>query len=145
MLLDTNILLRLLIVDDPNHKLVFDAIDKLEKQGDEIFCTAQSLRELWHVCTRSLSANGLSRSPGETATLIDDIRRRYRVLYENADTSDDWLRIVRSENIVGAACHDANHLAIAIANRIDRILTFDVRHFNRFGAMGIDILAPKDL
>ncbi|MFI5386131.1 MAG: type II toxin-antitoxin system VapC family toxin [Fimbriimonadales bacterium] len=144
-ILDTNVLLRLVLVDEPDHPVVLNAVTKLESEGHELCCTTQSLREFWHVGTRSSEANGLGRSPEDILALISEICGRCRVLSEDAATFDEWLTLVSSASVRGAACHDANHIAIAKAHRVDRVMTFDLGHFNRFTASGIVAVSPRDI
>jgi predicted nucleic acid-binding protein len=143
-LLDTNVVLRLMLVDEPDHPLVRDAIFKLEGAGHEFACTTQTLREIWHIGTRTPEANGLGRTPIEIQILIAAIRSRFRILAEDANTLDLWLAIVSKDSIKGAACHDANHAAVAKSHGVDRVLTFDTSHFNRFKSSGIQAIRPQD-
>ena len=144
-LLDTNVLLRLVLVDEPEHKSVLRAVEKLRAGGNELCCTTQALRELWHVGTRSPEANGIGLSPNEILGLIAEVRRQCLLLPESAETFEDWLGLVSVGSIRGAACHDANHIAIAKSNQVDYILTFDLAHFRRFGTDGIKPLRPQDV
>ncbi len=144
-LLDTNVLLRLVVVEDPEHQKVLEAVTRLTSEGHEIACTAQSLREIWHVGTRAVSANGIGRTPAEIKKLIEEILRRCVLLTEDETTFGRWLGLVSADGIRGAACHDANHAAVAMANGVDCVVTFDISHFKRFKSSGVKAVRPEDV
>lgn len=51
-LLDTNILLRTLITEDPNYEITQKAIASLRREKERLFIAPQNLIELWNVVTR---------------------------------------------------------------------------------------------
>jgi predicted nucleic acid-binding protein len=52
-LLDTNILLRLINLNDSMHSEAVTAIDTLNLRRTRVVIAPQNLIELWNVCTRS--------------------------------------------------------------------------------------------
>jgi len=144
-LLDTNVLLRLLLPNEPLNEVLTATVERLREAGAEICCTGRGLRELWHVCTRQASSNGLELTPAEAGALIEKVSRQCTILYESAASFAEWRRIVEADGIRGAACHDANQAAVARVNSVDRILTLDGSHFRRFKSAGLTVLEPKDI
>ena len=74
ILMDTNILLRLVDPNDPEYALVREAVRALAGRGESLCFAAQNLVEFWNVCTRPASKNGLGLTPAQTderATLIE--------------------------------------------------------------------------
>ncbi|MFM2313951.1 MAG: hypothetical protein RLZZ04_3227, partial [Cyanobacteriota bacterium] len=57
-LLDTNILLRTLVTNDPNYQITQEAIASLRKSREKLFIAPQNLIELWNVATRPADKNG---------------------------------------------------------------------------------------
>ena len=57
VLLDTNILLRLLNPADPEYGIVRSAVDALVARGDQLCFVWQNLVEFWNVCTRPADKN----------------------------------------------------------------------------------------
>ncbi len=143
--LDTNILLRLVLIDEPQHALVVRVAEQLEAEGHELCATAPSMRELRHVCTRSVAANGIGLSPQQTLQLVTAIRDRCSILTGSVKSFEDWVDLVSTNSITGAVCHDANHVAVAKANGVDCLLTFDTAHFKRFVSSGIPPVRPQDI
>jgi predicted nucleic acid-binding protein len=133
------------LVDEPDHASVLSAVVKLESNGEELCCTAQSLREFWHVGTRSVESNGIGLLPADVASLIAEIRLRLTTLSENDQTFEQWLKLVTKCSIRGAACHDANHVAVALAHGVDTVLTFDIAHFRNTGVAELTYLRPQDV
>ena len=64
-LLDTNILLRTLITDDPQYQTVQTAIAILRRSKEQLFIAPQNLVERWNVATRPRDKNGLGLSSRE--------------------------------------------------------------------------------
>jgi hypothetical protein len=62
VLLDTNILGRIVEVGHPQHRVASDATDALRRNGDAPCLLPQVLYELWVVATRPTAVNGLGFS-----------------------------------------------------------------------------------
>ena len=62
-LLDTNVLLRLLAPNDPQHGLAVSAIQAALEQGVELFVAPQVIMECWVVLTRPVDVNGMGWDP----------------------------------------------------------------------------------
>jgi hypothetical protein len=54
-LVDTNVLLRIPKLSDPNHLAVDNALAKLATQGTTLYYTHQNIAEFWNTITRPLS------------------------------------------------------------------------------------------
>lgn len=61
-LLDTNIWLRSVQREAPQHPLAVEALATLLAQGNDLFITAQNVIEFWSVASRPTGANGLGWS-----------------------------------------------------------------------------------
>ncbi|MEC4814319.1 MAG: PIN domain-containing protein [Scytonema sp. PMC 1069.18] len=71
---DTNILLRFIAPEDPNHLLVRNIIYSLLNRSEEICYTSQNLAEFWNVCTRpSTARSGFGLSIEETAMCVHGV------------------------------------------------------------------------
>ena len=65
-LIDTNVLARLIVVNDPRSQAARAAIDQLQQNGVGLVVTPQNLIEFWAVATRPVEANGLGLSVEKT-------------------------------------------------------------------------------
>ncbi|MEZ0325659.1 MAG: type II toxin-antitoxin system VapC family toxin [Fimbriimonas sp.] len=144
-LLDTNVLIRLSAASEPEHELTTNTIGRLMEQRHELFVTDQALREFWHVCTRSRDSNGKAMSAEQTAQLLDAIEATSTVVYGTSESFARWRAIISEAGVTGALCHDANHVAIALANGIDNIITFDVADFRKLNVSGLTIVHPAEI
>lgn len=74
-LLDTNILLRLIELNHPQHKQASEALKKLKNQNAEFYILLQNISEFWNVCTRLKVKNGLGLSIAETDLHLKRFKR----------------------------------------------------------------------
>ncbi len=73
-LLDTNVWLRTVQRESPQHSLAVEALATLLMQGDEVCITAQNVIEFWSVATRPVAANGLGWSVEVARQEIDRLQ-----------------------------------------------------------------------
>jgi len=144
-LLDTNVLLRFVLTDEPEHLVVKRPVNSLLLKGHSVHFSPQSVRELWHVCTRSPAANGIGLSPPEVSGLVGELRVTLDFLDDTPGTFDVWLDLVTTSSITGAKTHDAKHAALAKRNGIDFVVTFDTSNFNRVQVEGVQVVSPGEL
>ncbi|MDF5721268.1 MAG: hypothetical protein PUP91_12465 [Rhizonema sp. PD37] len=74
---DTNILLRFIAPEDPNHILVRNIIYTLLNRAEEICYTSQNLAEFWNVCTRPSTARSRFGLSIEETDIRAQIIERY--------------------------------------------------------------------
>ncbi len=80
ILVDTSIVLRLAQPDHPHRQAAWDAIVMLRVRDGEQFAIApQNLYEMYVVCTRPPSANGLGMTPEEGRSEIVSARAMFQV------------------------------------------------------------------
>jgi predicted nucleic acid-binding protein len=133
-LLDTNILLRLVLPDDPMLPEAQNAISTLLARGDTLHVTAQNFVEFWAVATRPSGppANGLGLSIPETSAELARIKRLFQFLADSDQVFPEWERLVSAYRCSGKVAHDARLVAVMIVNGIGHLLTFNDAHFTRF-------------
>ena len=108
ILVDTNILLRLAQLGDPHHQPARDAIDLLTaRDGESIAIAPQNLYEMYVVCSRPTSANGLGMTSQQSRSEITKARSLFRLLPETAQVYTMWERLVGQYAIHGKRGHDA--------------------------------------
>ncbi len=146
-LLDTNVLVRLSNVLDPDFTTAVDAVATLYQRQDTLFTVSQNITEFWAVATRPHSANGLSLSIPEAEQQVQMYEINFPTLPDLQNVHHIWRNIARSLGIIGKQVHDARLAAAAIAHGLDAILTFNVAHFTRFTGMfpNFQIIHPADV
>jgi predicted nucleic acid-binding protein len=143
VLLDTNILLRLLEPKDPEYALVRQAIRTLTARGESLCFASQNLVEFWNVCTRPASKNGLGLTPRETDERARLLESRFRLLPDNTRVHTEWRRLVLVQSVTGVQVHDARLVAAMVAHGVPRLLTLNDRDFTRYAA--IATVHPREL
>jgi predicted nucleic acid-binding protein len=144
ILVDTNVPLRLAQPGHPHQQPALDAIKLLTLREREYFVIApQSLYELYVVCTRPASANGLGMTPQRAHAEITSARTLFHVLPETTQVYPVWESLVAKYAVQGKQAHDARLVAIMIAHRVRRLLTFNDVDFKQFTEIGA--LSPFDV
>ena len=140
VLLDTNILSRIVEPGHVQHRAVLDATDTLGKQKHDLVLVPQILYEFWAVCTRPLNANGLGKTVAEAEKELGSFQSLFTVLDESPLTLATWEKLIVAHHIVGKNAHDAHLVAAMTAHGITHLLTFNDQDFRRYA--GINVLTP---
>ncbi len=130
---DTNILLRFVAPNDPNHVLVRDVIYSLLTGSLEVCYTSQNLAEFWNVCTRPITArSGFGLSVEETDLRAKVIESYLTFLPDSEAVHLEWRRLVVTYSVMGVKVHDARLVAAMLVHGVTDILTFNTDDFKRF-------------
>ena len=143
LLADTNILLRLLHRNDPEHLTVRHALRTLRGRGEQICFAPQNLVEFWRVCTRPTAANGFGLTTEETDHRARIIERLFLVLPDGPAVHAEWRRIVVAHAVLGAQVHDARIVALMRVHGLTSLLTLDVADFARYP--GVSAIHPRNV
>lgn len=143
ILVDTGVLLRLTIRNDPAHLDVRRSIHRFKSRGDNLITLTQNAAEFWNVCTRPVTARGgydlRLQAVEEKLRLVE---RLIEIRSDPPGIFDEWKRLVLLHSVRGAQVHDARLVAAMNLSRISHILTFNGGDFKRFP--GIIVIAPAD-
>ena len=142
--LDTNILLRTLVTDDPNYQITMSAIASLKRGKEQLFIAPQNLIELWNVATRPADKNGLGLSPDEAQVEVARLKELFVLLPDREQVYPEWERLVKTYEVKGAKVHDTRLVAFMLVHRLSHILTFNVKDFRRFSPE-ITPVSPKEV
>src|SRR5437016_2451117 len=132
MLVDTSVLGRLANTDDPSHAVAALAVLELRRQGESLLTAAQNLIEFRNFATRPLAGNGLGLSASEAEAKSDEFESLFAVVADTSDVFPAWKAIASASGAIGKQVHDVRLIAICKVNAIQRVLTFNVGHFQRF-------------
>jgi predicted nucleic acid-binding protein len=142
VLLDTNILLRLLQPHHPHSPLAEGALNTLRNRNEVLNLTAQSLVEFWATVTRPVDENGLGFTTEQAAAEVDTLKRLF-VLLPELPLLPEWRRLVAAYRVSGKNTHDARLVAAMIVHGVSHILTFNTKDFTRYAE--IVVVDPKTL
>ncbi|MGA2848480.1 MAG: type II toxin-antitoxin system VapC family toxin [Terracidiphilus sp.] len=141
VLLDTNVLLRLVQPHHPSAPLALRALQTLRTSNEMLHITQQNIVEFWAVATRPIAANGLGFSPEQAAAEIDALRRLFLLLPE-LPLQEAWEQLVVDHRVSGKNAHDARMVAAMVVHGIENILTFNVQDFVRYAEIRVlDVMA----
>lgn len=144
-LLDTNVLLRYVQPNDPDHPVAVTALDRLFDRGEEVYLVAQNLIEFWNVATRPGAHNGLGLSVAQAEIQLQALEGIFAVRPEAPGLYAQWRRLVVTYGITGVQVHDTRLIAAMQLQGISHLLTFNSRHFARFAPEGLVVIHPLDV
>src|ERR1035438_10258941 len=108
ILIDTNILLRLLQPHHTHGSLVERALGTLRTGNESLNATPQNLMEFWAVSTRPASENGLGMTVENAAAELASLKRLFTLLPETASVYPEWERLLSRHQVSGKNTHDAH-------------------------------------
>jgi len=137
---DTNIILRAYHDVFPQHKGVKATFDRLLADGSDLWISRQVIREYLvqvthaHTFTTPLTSE-------QAVQHVSNVLQTCQVVDENRSTTDALLMLLREYSVSGKQVHDANIVAVMLANGIDTLLTLNTADFRRYEDR-ITLLAP---
>lgn len=140
-LLDTNILIRWVQPSDSDFGLVETVTRRLQQADAELCYTSQILGEFWNVLTRPLNRNGYGFSVAVADDKATGLESQLRLLPDSPLVHAEWRQLLKSCEVVGAKVHDTRIAASMLVHGVRKILTFNVRDFERF--RGIEAVYPS--
>lgn len=129
---DSNILLRWAQPSDPSFATVVAAVERLEQSKAIPSYVSQNLGEFWNALTRPANKNGYGRLPEEADALARVIETKFRLLPDSLAVHLEWRRLLTDYRISGVQVHDARLVAAMHVHGVKRILTFNIRDFERY-------------
>lgn len=141
-LVDTGVLLRFLLRNDPAYAAVRQAVRLLKTRREHLVTTSQNIAEFWNVCTRPATARGgLGMSVEATERRVRLLERHFYVLPDSSTVYPHWKTLVLTHSVSGAQVHDARLVAAMIVHGVSHVLTLNIRDFARYP--NITAVAPE--
>ncbi len=141
VLFDTSVLVPAVVDQLANHEAAFHALLTCTDGAQEGYCSTHALAE----CFATLTALPLPRRilPVEAARLVEEsILQRLTAVPLGMDDYADALRRVSLYGLASGAVYDALHVCCAERIASQRILTYNLRDFERLRPAGIVVTAP---
>lgn len=132
ILLDSNVLLRLIEPGHLHYQSSVDAICLLRQRGFKLTIVPQVVYEFWSVATRPLANNGLGMSPVDAHSELLMIKSLFSMLQDERGIYSVWDQLVVSFAVKGKQTHDARLAAAAQRHLITHLLTFNTSDFSRY-------------
>jgi predicted nucleic acid-binding protein len=137
--LDTNILVYVLQSESVFHSQARERLTELTGIGNTFVVSNQVIREVMTTLThpRTISPN---LSQNEIVSALKGFRDHYLILHESQQSFELLLALVERYQLRGKIVHDANIVAVMLANGVSKILTNNGADFERFGDNGIEVI-----
>ncbi len=142
ILIDTNILVRVMQLNSPQRDIASRAIGTLRGEQHELHTVPQVLYEYWAVATRSAEHNGLGFSVEQVSQHLLDWQELCPALRDEIDVVTPWTTLVSKHRVLGKQAHDAHLVAAMLQNELSHLLTFNGVDFTRYP---IEVLDPHSL
>ena len=140
-LVDSNVLIARIAPERVEHQTAIDSVSRLLASTEELFVTPQNIAEFWRVATTPRRRpGGLGLTAVEAGLRRENIKRDFTLLRDQPALYDVWERLVDQYQVIGLAVFDARLVAAMQIHRLDRILTFNITDFARYG---VSVLDPK--
>jgi predicted nucleic acid-binding protein len=132
ILVDTNVILRLVQPGHSMHDQAMAAVAEIRSREEVLSVVPQVLYEFWVVATRPLAPNGLGMTVAQANADIAKIVQRFRLIRDERAIFEPWRRLVTQYEVLGKNAHDARLVAAMQRHGIARILSFNADDFRRF-------------
>ncbi len=133
-LIDTPVLVRLVNTSDVLHVIAFDAVSALHASGEVLCIVPQNLIEFRSIATRPVLSNGLGYAIEQAEEKADELEALFQLIDDQPSIYPAWKALVHIARTTGKQVHDARLAASCQSYGIERLLTFNQRHF---------IMAPR--
>jgi predicted nucleic acid-binding protein len=135
ILVDTNVLLRIIQIGHPHQEPALEAVALLHAQDrEQLAICPQTLYEMYAVCTRAADAPqpGLGLTPAGAVAQLETAERQFAMVPEPSTIVSRWKELVVRFAVTGKSTHDARLVALMVEQRIPKLLTFNDAHFARY-------------
>jgi predicted nucleic acid-binding protein len=143
IVLDTNILLRVVKSTDPQHGTATSAVEHLQSNREMLCIVPQNLYEFWATATRPQAANGLGLPVDVADSLVSGLIASFRLLDDRASLYSEWRSLVMTYQCLGRSSFDARLVAALRSYGLTRLMRFNLDDFARFP--GLTLLDPKEV
>jgi len=132
ILIDTNVLVRLDHLGNPQRETARKALERLVDDAHDLRTVPQVLYEYWVATTRPVDANGLGFSIEEADRLLTDFKELFPPLRDERGILERWQELVIRYAVQGKVAHDARIVAAMLRHGLTHLLTFNDSDFARF-------------
>jgi len=127
--LDTSVLIPVFLEDHQHHQASFALFLTADKA--RACCAAHTLAEVYSTFTRLPGRNRLSAE--QALLFVRTIRERLTIVHLDADEYYASIEEAAGQGIVGGSIYDALLARCALKAKVERIYTWNLAHFERFG------------
>ena len=137
VLVDTNLVLRLVEPAHVHHAIAATAMESLETLGHQAVVVPQVVYEFSAVATRPSEVNGLGLSPAETQATLRRLLSMFDLLRDERRIYEHWHQLVATHEVKGKQVHDTRLVAAMLRHGISHLLTFNASDFVRYSEITV--------
>lgn len=144
-LVDTNILLRNFIPQDPNneesvkqHEEAKKAVEKLREQNEKLYYSSDTLKEVKEVAQKTTDKNGFGLSKEQTEEIVEKIKDTFQKLPDDKEKIEQLAKELKSELIEKGTPlteteeRDLPHASIMKEYEVENLLTSNAGDFKKY-------------
>lgn len=138
--LDTSVLVPVFLADHPHHAASIALFSTCEPETAS--CAAHSLAEVYSTLTRLPAPH--RASPEQAIKCVEKIATRLRLVGLDGSATLAAIQNAASQNIAGGTIYDSLIATCALQSAADRIYSWNMRHFERFGPnVALELAIPS--
>jgi toxin FitB len=138
---DTSVVVAALLAWHEHHEAAFGCLEQILSSEGAVLLPLPVLVESYSVLTRLPAPNRLSPSDAH-ALLSNALRARSRLVGLEPENAWSFLASLADNQVAGGVTYDAQIASCARNANADRLVTLNLRHFQRFGSDMLEILSP---
>ena len=132
MFIDTNVLVNARVLGAPDHDIARARLGRIVREREPMRISRQVVREYLAVVTRpQIWSDPLTLN--EVLEDVDRLITNFDILEDGPAVTQTLVALLRDVAVGGRQIHDANIVATMLAHGENRLLTFDVSDFRRYG------------
>ncbi|MCB9455245.1 MAG: type II toxin-antitoxin system VapC family toxin [Anaerolineaceae bacterium] len=139
---DTNILLRAVLPEMPQHVQIDALLKHTLREGTELWISGQVIREFIVQTTHPRTLNE-PLTVTQIVREVEAMKSLFRIADETTTVRDKLLELLQTHPTGGKQVHDANIVATMQVYGINILFTLNVADFKRFSDV-ITIISPVD-
>lgn len=139
---DTSVMVAAVCAWHERHR---DAVNEIEERlgrGEALVAAGSALVEAYSVLTRLPAPHRLA--PADAHALVDANFAAGEIATLEAEGYGALLQQARDEGITGGQTYDLVIAACAKASAVENLLTFNLRHFQRFADRRLAVVVPGE-
>ncbi len=140
-LFDTSVLVPALVDQLGNHPVCFSAFFEATNEGNKAVCSTHALAECYSVLT-SLPVERRITTPEATQLIQESILPRFTVVSLDTEDYRAALQAVAEAGLTSGSVYDSLHVIAARKAACDRILTYNLKHFEAIRPSDISVSTP---
>lgn len=132
MFIDTNVLVNARVLGAPDHDIARARLERIVREREPMRISRQVVREYLAVVTRPQ----IWPDPLTLNEVLEDVDRlitNFDILEDGPAVTQTLVGLLRDVAVGGRQIHDANIVATMLAHGENRLLTFNVSDFRRYG------------